>query len=198
VTNPTLWSQSPIGHLQIPYVPSPLSLSTTPIAPHKVSKPFNDHPMPTLLAMITTSRLITLCTVLCAILVAVSSAPVQTRDVYVPPVLYPHNGTVWKVGSYHNVTWYGCSHLRSMSAPLYLLCRRDTSNPPANITNKKGIIVLAKAGRLNYGTAHSVVTTRLSLDPFGIQKTPFSVASTFWPAALLYMSHVSSPLTATR
>ncbi|KAJ6582367.1 hypothetical protein B0H19DRAFT_877952, partial [Mycena capillaripes] len=49
------------------------------------------------------------------------------RDVYVPPVLYPHDGTVWTVGQRHNVTW-------------------DNSDPPVNITNKVGRIMLRKGG----------------------------------------------------
>ncbi|KAG5644897.1 hypothetical protein DXG03_007449 [Asterophora parasitica] len=64
-----------------------------------------------------------------AFLTLVSSAPITPRDVYVPPVLYPHHGTVWKAGSTHNVTW-------------------DTSSPPAQITNKIGRIVLAKGDYL--------------------------------------------------
>ncbi|KAF9460592.1 hypothetical protein BDZ94DRAFT_1222827 [Collybia nuda] len=47
------------------------------------------------------------------------------RDVYVPPVLYPHTGTVWKINNHHNVTW-------------------DNSDPPVNITNKIGRIMLRK------------------------------------------------------
>ncbi|OBZ69166.1 hypothetical protein A0H81_10913 [Grifola frondosa] len=39
----------------------------------------------------------------------------QKRDVYVPPVLYPHNGTVWTTGQHHNVTWDG-----DLSTPLVL------------------------------------------------------------------------------
>lgn len=38
----------------------------------------------------------------------VSGAPaaeLDTRDVFVPPITYPHAGTVWKVGQRHNVTW---------------------------------------------------------------------------------------------
>jgi len=50
----------------------------------------------------------------------------ESRDVYVPPVLYPRQGTVWLVGEHHNVVW-------------------DTSNPPVNITNKIGQILLRKA-----------------------------------------------------
>ncbi|KAJ3485266.1 hypothetical protein NLI96_g5080 [Meripilus lineatus] len=59
-----------------------------------------------------------------------TALPVFVRDVFVPPVTYPHQGTVWVVGQKHNVTW-------------------DTSNPPKSITNPKGRIILAKGGLLN-------------------------------------------------
>jgi hypothetical protein len=62
--------------------------------------------------------------------VTVSASPVATlekRDVFTPPVLYPHNGTVWKIGQHHNVTW-------------------DTSNAPAELSNPVGLILLRKAG----------------------------------------------------
>ena len=39
---------------------------------------------------------------LCAV---VSAVPMLKRDVFVPPILYPKAGTVWKVGQRHNVTW---------------------------------------------------------------------------------------------
>ncbi|KAF8184397.1 hypothetical protein BJ912DRAFT_526166 [Pholiota molesta] len=51
----------------------------------------------------------------------------ETRDVFTPPVTYPHAGTVWKVGNHHNVTW-------------------DISNRPVNITNSIGEILLVKSG----------------------------------------------------
>ena len=41
-------------------------------------------------------------------LVVGAALPVQAgakRDVFVPPVLYPHAGTVWTKGQRHNVTW---------------------------------------------------------------------------------------------
>ncbi|KAG5634937.1 hypothetical protein H0H81_000269, partial [Sphagnurus paluster] len=62
-------------------------------------------------------------------MVGASASPVNQakRDVYTPPVLYPHAGTVWNVGERHNVTW-------------------DTSNPPKSITNKIGTIMLRKGG----------------------------------------------------
>ncbi|CDO70317.1 hypothetical protein BN946_scf184843.g6 [Trametes cinnabarina] len=56
------------------------------------------------------------------------SAPIasqEKRDVFVPPVLYPHAGTVWTKGQRHNVTW-------------------DTTDAPVNITNKVGTILLRK------------------------------------------------------
>ncbi|KAI0826906.1 hypothetical protein BC628DRAFT_1338730 [Trametes gibbosa] len=68
---------------------------------------------------------------LLSIFAVVSALPLALRDVFVPPVTYPHAGTVWKVGQHHNVTW-------------------DTTNAPVNITNKLGKVVLAKGGRLDY------------------------------------------------
>ncbi|KAI0351551.1 hypothetical protein OH77DRAFT_1439225 [Trametes cingulata] len=56
---------------------------------------------------------------------AVPVTELEKRDVYVPPVLYPHSGTVWYKGQRHNVTW-------------------DVSDPPVNITNKVGMILLRK------------------------------------------------------
>ncbi|KAJ7486050.1 hypothetical protein B0H11DRAFT_1136601 [Mycena galericulata] len=56
----------------------------------------------------------------------VASAPnPQQRDVFSPPVLYPGNGTVWRVGERRNVTW-------------------DISNAPEQITNSIGMIVLVR------------------------------------------------------
>ncbi|KAF5369104.1 hypothetical protein D9615_010419 [Tricholomella constricta] len=76
-----------------------------------------------------TSFTTTLLFAIITFLALVSSAPIDTRDVYVPPVLYPNHRTVWRAGSTHNVTW-------------------DTSSPPAQITNKRGTIVLAKGDYL--------------------------------------------------
>ncbi|KAJ3565449.1 hypothetical protein NP233_g7627 [Leucocoprinus birnbaumii] len=53
----------------------------------------------------------------------VQAAPIEQRDVYVPKILTPNGNTVWKVGEEVEVTW-------------------DTSNPPAQITNKIGMILL--------------------------------------------------------
>ncbi|KAF9485511.1 hypothetical protein BDN70DRAFT_770384, partial [Pholiota conissans] len=51
----------------------------------------------------------------------------ESRDVFVPPITYPHAGTVWKVGEHHNVTW-------------------DISDRPVNITNGVGQIMLRTGG----------------------------------------------------
>ncbi|KAI0076418.1 hypothetical protein K474DRAFT_1662933 [Panus rudis PR-1116 ss-1] len=53
----------------------------------------------------------------------------EKRDVFVPKVLYPHAGTTWYKGQRHNVTW-------------------DISNPPQNITNRFGMILLRKDNSL--------------------------------------------------
>ncbi|KAI0672632.1 hypothetical protein C8Q78DRAFT_1068209 [Trametes maxima] len=59
------------------------------------------------------------------VLGAPTAAGLEKRDVFVPPVLYPHAGTVWNSGQRHNVTW-------------------DLSNAPVNITNSIGTILLRK------------------------------------------------------
>ncbi|KAJ7061043.1 hypothetical protein C8F01DRAFT_157856 [Mycena amicta] len=70
-----------------------------------------------------------------ALLASASATPLTPRDVFVPPILYPHAGTVWTVGQRHNVTW-------------------DTSDAPVNITNGKGFIMLRKAGLTTPGSSH--------------------------------------------
>jgi len=43
---------------------------------------------------------------LSALATFVNAAPLIARDVFVPPVLYPSAGTVWKAGSTYTVSWY--------------------------------------------------------------------------------------------
>ncbi|KAF7300157.1 hypothetical protein MKEN_01339200 [Mycena kentingensis (nom. inval.)] len=62
-----------------------------------------------------------------SLLAGTNATPLMTRDVFVPPITYPHAGTVWTVGQKHNVTW-------------------DTSDAPVNITNGHGFIMLRKNG----------------------------------------------------
>jgi len=56
-----------------------------------------------------------------------SAVPLDTRDVFVRPILYPHAGTVWTVGHYRNVTWSLADELK-------------------NITNSERRLLLAKNG----------------------------------------------------
>ena len=41
----------------------------------------------------------------CILTTFLSLAAAAPLDVYVPPVLDPHEGTVWTVGNEYNVTW---------------------------------------------------------------------------------------------
>ncbi|KAK0466909.1 uncharacterized protein EV420DRAFT_1506060, partial [Desarmillaria tabescens] len=50
-----------------------------------------------------------------------------SRDVYVPPITSPDASTVWTVNTTQTVTW-------------------DVSDPPVNITNRYGLIMLRKDG----------------------------------------------------
>ncbi|KAJ7641938.1 hypothetical protein FB45DRAFT_737707 [Roridomyces roridus] len=66
--------------------------------------------------------------VFASLLVAALSAaanPLEARDVFDPPVTSPTAGTVWVSGQTQTVTW-------------------DTSNPPKDITNAVGKLVLVK------------------------------------------------------
>jgi len=56
-------------------------------------------------------------------------APVNPRDVYVPPLLSPTAGATWKVGKTYEVIW-------------------DVSSPPKQITNPKGRLILAQNSQL--------------------------------------------------
>ncbi|KAI6129932.1 symbiosis-related protein, partial [Pisolithus thermaeus] len=58
-----------------------------------------------------------------SLLALAMSIPVQKRDVFVPPIISPNQGTVWYAGQEQEVTW-------------------DTENAPADITNSEGIIYL--------------------------------------------------------
>jgi len=72
----------------------------------------------------------------------------QPRDVFVPPVTYPNNKTVWIVGQHHNVTW-------------------DTSEAPVNITNKIGMIFLRKGGlttNLSLASNFSILLGRIAVE----------------------------------
>jgi hypothetical protein len=67
---------------------------------------------------------------LCA-LVAAMPVDLSKRDVFVPHVLEPRVGSVWKIGTTQKVTW-------------------DVTNPPKRITNTKAEIILVKDGLLDF------------------------------------------------
>ncbi|KAL5501746.1 hypothetical protein ACEPAH_9006 [Sanghuangporus vaninii] len=55
----------------------------------------------------------------------VSALPVDRRDVWVPPITSPTEGTIWTIGTLVNVTW-------------------DTSTKPDQVTNPLGRVQLRK------------------------------------------------------
>ena len=58
-----------------------------------------------------------------------STIELSPRDTWVPRILFPHNGTTWRVDNHHNVTW-------------------DLTQQPAEISNPVGIIFLRRDGIL--------------------------------------------------
>lgn len=74
---------------------------------HTLSSPasFYDQPYTTMTPLMTLNLvLVALFSTLFSLAAAIPVS-LETRDVFVPPILYPHAGTVWKAGSHHNVTW---------------------------------------------------------------------------------------------
>ena len=91
---------------------------------------------------------------------AASTGTVGTQDVYVPPVLTPDADTVWFTGRTYNVTWYVAPspviyrfQPSSLLTP-YAFCR-DTSDPPAQITNRYGRILLRKGDFTTPSTSYA-------------------------------------------
>lgn len=73
---------------------------------HPANTPTHSSPLSTTTNMLPTPPL--------ALLLATAATlacAAETRDVYSPPVLYPHAGTVWYSGQRHNVTWCAPSFL---------------------------------------------------------------------------------------
>jgi hypothetical protein len=68
------------------------------------------------------------------------------RDVWVPPILSPHSGTIWHIGKTATVTWYVGFFAHKTSVwreldPLTLTCR-NTSTRPTEVTNPTGTVLL--------------------------------------------------------
>lgn len=63
----------------------------------------------------------------CSLVVALPVVSPVQRDVWVPPITYPTNTTVWAVGGTYNVTW-------------------NTSTKPSEVTNPTGEVYLRYGG----------------------------------------------------
>ncbi|KAI0737891.1 hypothetical protein C8Q80DRAFT_1275935 [Daedaleopsis nitida] len=109
----------------------PEASSATTYTPHHYTLRLVASPTPTLLPMLFGAKsVVILATALSALTQTACAAPVvEKRDIWSPPLTYPHQGTVWYTGQSHNVTW-------------------DISNPPENITNTIGRILLRKGGQV--------------------------------------------------
>ncbi|KIK04102.1 hypothetical protein K443DRAFT_676234 [Laccaria amethystina LaAM-08-1] len=84
-----------------------------------------------------TTIIFTLCALFSFSTAAPISAELLKRDVFDPPVISPGKGTVWKVDTEQTVTW-------------------NVTNPPKQITNNKGEIILSNNGVLDF--AHPLAT----------------------------------------
>jgi hypothetical protein len=76
------------------------------------------------------------------LLASVFALPLQTRDVYAPPILYPTEGTVWKVGDNQTVKWSVSLSIRV--GRMLIIGHRNVTDPPTQITNPIGDIFLRK------------------------------------------------------
>lgn len=68
---------------------------------------------------------------------------IESRDVYSPKILTPTTGTVWHANAIGEVTWFvDSTSANQPTTAKALTFDRDTSNPPAHITNPNGTILL--------------------------------------------------------
>ncbi|KIP03156.1 hypothetical protein PHLGIDRAFT_95126 [Phlebiopsis gigantea 11061_1 CR5-6] len=86
----------------------------------------------------------------------------EARDVYVPPVLYPHAGTVWFSGQKHNVTWDNSNPPKSISNGAFILLRTGTFETPVVLAHGFDL----RAGRVEV-TVPEVITGNFSIVLFG-------------------------------
>lgn len=91
------------------------------------------------------------------------SATLKPRDIFSPPVLDPHSGTVWTVGTKRNVTWYVEQCTCASPHPVDVVLSRDTSNPPELIT-KGSLIALVKGSLIRTTGPGSLGTWSLHKD----------------------------------
>ncbi|GJE98814.1 hypothetical protein PsYK624_150510 [Phanerochaete sordida] len=91
-----------------------------------------------------------------------SATPVESRDVYSPPVLYPHTGTVWYSGQRHNVTWDNSNPPKSISNRAFILLRWGNLGTPVVLAHDFDL----RAGRVEV-TVPDVITGNFSVVLFG-------------------------------
>ncbi|GJE98815.1 hypothetical protein PsYK624_150520 [Phanerochaete sordida] len=91
-----------------------------------------------------------------------AAAPVESRDVYAPKVLYPHAGTVWYSGQRHNVTWDNSDPPKSISNRAFIVMRQDVFFIPVVLAHDFDL----RAGRVEV-TVPDVVTGNFSIVLFG-------------------------------
>ncbi|RPD66562.1 hypothetical protein L226DRAFT_550491 [Lentinus tigrinus ALCF2SS1-7] len=83
----------------------------------------------------------------------------EQRDVYVPPVLYPHKGTVWYKGQRHNVTWDNSDPPKSISNGAMIILRKGETETP---------LILAKDFDLRAGRTEITVPWVLEGDDYSV------------------------------
>ncbi|GJE98813.1 hypothetical protein PsYK624_150500 [Phanerochaete sordida] len=91
-----------------------------------------------------------------------SAAPVESRDVYSPPVLYPRAGIVWYSGQRHNVTWDNSNPPKSISNRAFILLRSGNYETPVVLAHDFDL----RAGRVEV-TVPDVITGNFSVVLFG-------------------------------
>ncbi|KIP03165.1 hypothetical protein PHLGIDRAFT_111207 [Phlebiopsis gigantea 11061_1 CR5-6] len=93
---------------------------------------------------------------------AAAAPAAAPRDVYSPPVLYPHAGTVWYTGQTHNVTWDNSSPPKSISNRAFILLRSGNYETPVVLAHDFDL----RAGRVEVAVPE-VITGTYSVVLFG-------------------------------
>ncbi|KAJ7124387.1 hypothetical protein C8R44DRAFT_980677 [Mycena epipterygia] len=87
----------------------------------------------------------------------------QKRDVFVPPILYPHAGTVWFSFQRHNVTWNATGAPATISNEALLLLAKGGLEAPFILA--KGFDL--RAGRFEIEVPYVLADTNYQLVLFG-------------------------------
>ncbi|KAJ6538380.1 hypothetical protein DFH09DRAFT_833421, partial [Mycena vulgaris] len=95
----------------------------------------------------------------------VGARPTASRDVFVPPILYPHAGTVWTSFQRHNVTWDTTGAPKSISNAGMLLLAKGGLEAPCKFILAKGFDL--RVGRFEIEVPHVLAGTDYQLVLFG-------------------------------